>query len=285
MRHDFRKTLWAMSLFAGVLSLPIAASSEALPKLPQGIQSAGVIRIGVKCDTPPFGFSGPDGKPVGIEVEMAKQIAIYAFGSPDKATLTCVSSDARIPSLNGGKIDMILATLGKTLKRAEVIDFSGSYYWGTSNVVVAKDSPVQKIADLGGKRILATKGGSQANWFRQNMPTVEIMQLNSTADSIQALIQGRADAYAADGELIATVSYNNPRLRVVEEGFDLGANAIGIKKNEPELLAFVNAAINKMRQEKFYPDVVRKFVDNPGLLTKMVTNYETPAPPEAEIRP
>ena len=37
-------------------------------------KASGVIRIGVKCDSPPFGSSGPDGKPVGVEVEMAKKI-------------------------------------------------------------------------------------------------------------------------------------------------------------------------------------------------------------------
>ncbi|MER9947302.1 transporter substrate-binding domain-containing protein [Mesorhizobium sp. M0047] len=274
-------TLWALA--AVVLAQPLSAQAQELPPLPQTIKDAGVIRIGVKCDTPPFGFSGPDGQPTGIEVAMAKQIAVYAFGSPDKAELTSVTSDARIPSLEAGKIDLILATLGKTKKRAEVIDFTHSYYWGTSSIVVPKDSPIQKVADLAGKTILATKGGSQARWFQANMPKTEVMQLNTTADSVQALLQGRADGYAADGEVIATIAFNNPELRVVEEGFDLGSNGIGVRKNQPELLAFLDAAIKKMKVEKFQAGVVPKFVDNAGLVKLMVERYETDAPPEAEM--
>ena len=129
-----------------------------------------MIRIGVKCDSPPFGSSGPDGKPVGIEVEMAKQIGAYAFGSPDKAELSCVATDARIPSLTGRKIDLILATLGKTPPREQVIDYSDIYYWGSSNVAVPKDSPVQSLADLKGKSILIVKGGNQIKWLRDRFP-------------------------------------------------------------------------------------------------------------------
>ncbi|MBE0578778.1 transporter substrate-binding domain-containing protein [Devosia sp.] len=269
---------------AALLSQSIWVQAQELPPLPQDIQDAGVLRIGVKCDTPPFGFSGPDGQPIGIEVEMAKQIAVYAFGSPDKAELTCVTSEARIPSLEADKIDLVLATLGKTQTRAEVVDFTHSYYWGTSSIVVPKDSPIQTLADLAGKTVLGNKGGSQARWFEANMPDTEVMQLNTTADSLQSLLQGRADAYAGDGEVIATIASNNPELRVLEEGFDLGANGIGISKNQPELLAFLDAAIAKMKADKFHAGVVPNFVDNPGLIELMIKNFENDAPPEAEMR-
>ncbi|CDZ55168.1 transporter substrate-binding domain-containing protein [Neorhizobium galegae] len=284
MKYAFLNTASALCFVGSMLVQPAALAAQELPPLPKALKDAGVIRIGVKCDSPPFGFSGPDGKPVGIEVEMAKQIGVYAFGSADKAVLSCVSSDARIPALNGGKIDAVLATLGKTQARAEVIDFTHSYYWGTSTVIVAKDSKVQKLADFEGETVIVLKGGSQAKWFRDNMPNVDLMQLNTAADSVQALVQGRGEGYSADGEVIATVSGNYPQLRVVEEGFDLGANGIGLRKNEPELKAFLDAAIKKMKTDKFHASVVKKFVDSPALQAKMVQNYETDAPPEAEMR-
>ncbi|HEX2134349.1 MAG TPA: hypothetical protein VHG30_00355 [Microvirga sp.] len=62
----------------------------------------------MKCASPPVGRSGPDGKPVGVKVGMAKQIGAYALGSPDNAEPSCVATDARIPSLTGGKIDIVI---------------------------------------------------------------------------------------------------------------------------------------------------------------------------------
>ncbi|MGB3337910.1 MAG: transporter substrate-binding domain-containing protein [Devosia sp.] len=255
-----------------------AVQAQTMPPLPQAIQDAGVLRFGVKCDSPPFGFTGPDGQPVGVEVAMAKAIATYAFGSPDKAELTCVTSDARIPSLNGGKIDLILATLGKNPEREKVIDFSDHYFWGTSNIVVLKDSPIQKLADLEGKTLLINKGGSQIRWFTANMPAVNIMQLNTMADSVQALLQGRADAYAGDGGPLAVLGSNNPELRVVEEGYDLGTSHIGVAKNAPELMAFVNAALKRLDDENFYPAAVNEYVEDPAVQGLMHKAFETQPP-------
>jgi len=82
--------------------------------------------------------------------------------------------------------------------------------------------------------------------------------------------------------LSACSAYCNPELRVLGEGFALGATGIGIGKNQPELLAFLNPAIAKMRADKFQADVVACFVDNAALIDLMVSHYLSEAPPEAE---
>jgi polar amino acid transport system substrate-binding protein len=268
----------SLGFVATIAAQSTPASAQDLPPLPKVIKDAGVIRIGVKCDSPPVGFSGPDGKPVGVEVEMAKHIGTYAFGSPDKAELSCVTTDARIPSLTGGKIDLILATLGKTPPREQVIDYSDIYYWGSSRVIVPKGSPIQKLADLDGKSILIVKGGSQLKWLRDRIPSIQFVQLNTNADNVQALLQGRADGYVADAVTISTLISNYPTFRVLKEEVDLGINGIGLRKNEPELKAFVNAALKKMKEEKFYSKTVKNFISDPIVLQEMVKSFETDPP-------
>ncbi|MET0428490.1 MAG: transporter substrate-binding domain-containing protein [Microvirga sp.] len=273
-----RTALVSLGLAAGLASIAAPAFAQALPPLPKAIKDAGVIRIGVKCDSPPFGSSGPDGKPLGVEVEMARQIGTAAFGSPDKAELTCVATDARIPSLTTGKIDLILATLGKTPPREQVIDYSDIYYWGSSKIIVPKESSIQKLADLDGKSILIIKGGSQLKWLKDRIPSIQFVQLNTNADNIQALVQGRADGYVGDAVTIATLIGNYPNLRVLKDDVDLGINGIGLRKNEPELKAFVNAVLRKLKDEKFYTKTVKTFVTDPIVEQEMVKSFETDVP-------
>jgi polar amino acid transport system substrate-binding protein len=261
-----------------LLALNLSVAAQDLPPLPEAIKKAGVIRIGVKCDSPPFGASGTDGKPIGIEVEMAKKIGEFAFGSEKGAELSCVTSEARIPSLNAGKIDLILATLGRFPAREEVIDFSNIYFWGTSNVIVPKDSPVKTLADLKDKSLLIVKGGSQIKWLRENIPGISLVQLNTTADSIQALMQGRADGFVGDGGLVYTLGSNYPQLRVIEEGLDPGVNGVGLRKNEPELKAFVNAALDKLRKDGFYEKAVPQYVDKPVVAKVVLKGFVEPPP-------
>jgi polar amino acid transport system substrate-binding protein len=281
MNHPIRMlrcAIASLGVAVAVASQAAPASAQALPPLPKAIKDAGVIRIGVKCDSPPFGSSGTDGKPIGIEVEMAKQIGTYAFGSPDKAELSCVATDARIPSLTGSKIDLIIATLGKTPPREQVIDYSDIYYWGSSNVIVPKDSPIQKLADFEGKSMLIVKGGAQLKWLKDRIPGIQFVQLNTNADNIQALQQGRGDGYVGDAITIATLSSNYPNLRVLKEEVDLGFNGVGIRKNEPELKAFVNAVLKKLKDEKYFSKTVPTFVSDPVVAKEMIKSFETDPP-------
>src|SRR5262249_57516809 len=125
-----------------VLAFGLVPAAEApslaqhLPPVPETIKKQGLLRVGVKCDYPPDGYLDAQGKPQGVEVSLAKQIAAYAFGSPDKVELTCVTAANRIPSLQGGKIDLIVATLGVSAERAQVIDFSDNYAWRASDLLV-----------------------------------------------------------------------------------------------------------------------------------------------------
>lgn len=278
MTHITKTVAAMLGGITTLLALNLSVAAQGLPAVPEAIKKAGVIRIGVKCDSPPFGASGTDGKPTGIEVEMAEKIGELAFGSPAGAELSCVTSESRIPSLNAGKIDLILATLGRFPAREQVIDFSNIYFWGTSNVIVPKDSPVKTLADLKDKSLLIVKGASQIKWLRDNIPGIELVQLNTTADSIQALMQGRAEGFVGDGGLVYTLASNYPQLRIIEEGIDPGVNGVGLRKNEPELKAFVNAALDKLRKDGFYEKAVPQYVDKPVVAKVVLKGFVEPPP-------
>jgi polar amino acid transport system substrate-binding protein len=159
-----------------------------------------------------------------------------------------------------------------------VIDYSTIYYWGSSNVAVLKDSPVQSLAELKGKSILIVKGGNQINWLRNNIPDVQFVQLNTASDSLQALFQGRADAYVTDGTTMALLLGNYPNLRVLKGEVDLGFNGVGIRKGESEMKAFVDAALARMKDEGLLSKAVKAHVADANLQAQMIRSFETPPP-------
>lgn len=271
--------------FSGVLASFLLTATTAsalaagLPPLPADIKEKGVLRVGVRCDQPPYGFKDAAGNHAGIETEMALQIAEWAFGSREKAELTCVTAENRIPQLNGKKVDVLFATLGVNPERAKVIDFSNAYRWDGSDVVVLKDSPIKRLADLKGKTVIALKGSIQARWFEEKMPETESIRLNSTADAIQALKQKRADGAAFDVALLVTVTQADPTLRRLNEPFLLGDAAAGVRKNEPAWLAYVNAAQARMKTEGLYRKWAVKW-SPAGTAEHYATGFETARPAE-----
>ncbi|MGE7416200.1 transporter substrate-binding domain-containing protein [Methylobacterium tarhaniae] len=256
LRHLARSALTAALLAAGLST----AAAQALPPLPKAIQAAGVLRAGVRCDQPPYGYKDESGNFSGIETDMAIQIAAWAFGAPDKIELTCVTAENRIPQLMGKKVDILLATLGVTPERARVIDFSKPYRWGGSDMLVAKDSPIRKLDDVAGKTVIMLKGSTQAKWFEDTMPKVETLRLNTASDAFQALKQGRGDAYTHDAATLVVVASKDPSLRLVGEAFAVTDAAAGLRKNDPEWLAYVDAALARMKAEGLYTKWVDKWL-------------------------
>src|SRR5918996_1909801 len=61
-----------------------AAKAAALPRLPAEVRNRQRWIIGVKCDTPPFGYINVQGKNAGFDVEIARWFARFAFGKANR---------------------------------------------------------------------------------------------------------------------------------------------------------------------------------------------------------
>lgn len=256
------KLRYTCAFMAGITVSLIGAGSafSQMPEVPADIKDKGVLNVGVRCDQPPYGYQDGNGEFAGVETDMARQLAEWIFGSKDKVTLTCVTGENRIPQLTGKRVDLLIATLGVTPERQRVIDFSIPYRWGASGLLVKADSPYEKVKDLDGKTIALPKGTVQAKWFEDNMPGVTTLRLNSAADSLQALKQGRADGYAHDAATLVVAAAKDKSLRMVNDPYQLSDAAMGLRKNEPEWKAYLDAAVTRMHEEKLFHGWVDKAV-------------------------
>lgn len=256
-------TIFRRALAAGALLFGLAAGeamAQQMPPLPEAIRAHGLLRAGVRCDQPPYGFRGPDGGFAGVETEMARQMAAWAFGSADKIDLQCVTADNRIPQLNARRVDLLIATLGVTAERARVIDFSDAYRWGGSDLLVRRDSPIRRLDDVQGRTVIMLRGTTQAGWFDRNMPTLNTLRLNTASDALQALLQGRGEAYAHDAATLIVIAARDPNLRLVGEPFEVSDAAVGVRKNEPEWMAWINASLARMKRENLYTAWLERWV-------------------------
>ena len=258
LKHSLVSLLLALGL-ALAAGAPLAA--QGLPTVPEAIKKQGLLRVGVKCDYPPDGYLDAQGKPQGVEVSLAKQIAAYAFGSPDKVEFTCVTAANRIPSLQGGKIDLILATLGVSAERAQVIDFSDNYAWGGSDVLVPKDSPIKSLTDFAGKNVIVMKGAWQIGWFEKNVPSASLLKLDGISDGLQALLLKRADGFAHDLDVLRPIAKKNSDVKLVGEIYQLGYRAAGIRKGEKDWVDYVNAAVAQAKKDGLIAKWVKEHVE------------------------
>ena len=143
------------------------AKAPVLPKLPADIASRKRLIVGVKCDTPPFGYTDVRGKNAGVDVEIARWLARYAFGREQRLTFVCAPTAVREPLLTTNRVDLVISTFSYSADRDTRIDFSRAYYKATGRLLVKNDSPIRSLADIRGKKVATTSGSIYDRWMKK----------------------------------------------------------------------------------------------------------------------
>ncbi|MDR5751385.1 MULTISPECIES: transporter substrate-binding domain-containing protein [unclassified Caballeronia] len=244
----------AVPLFA--LS-PITAHADALDT----IAKSGTLRVAVPEDYPPFGAVGADMKPQGYDIDMA---ALLAKSMGVKLELVPVNSANRIPYLTTNKVDLVISSLGKTPEREKVLDFSTAYAPYFQGVFGPADIKVSSPADLTGKTVGATRGALEEIALTQMAPNATIKRFEDNNATISAFLSGQVQLIAAGNIVAAAILAKNPPRRP-EAKFVIKNSPcfVGLNKNEPRLLAKVDAAIDQSKKDGTLEAMSKKWFGQP----------------------
>ncbi len=209
--------------------------------------------IGVKCDFYPFGYMDAHGRHAGYDVEVAQEFARLAFGSRARVRYECVNTDSRIPTLQSGKVDMIIATLSWSKARAMTIDYSTPYYGATGRLLVRAGGNVSSLADLDGKSVVTTTGSVYATWAKSCLKGASLQEVSSPADALTALQDARADAFMFDDAYLLGAEVGHPGLTLTRDKFLSVPWGIGLRKGDAATKKWVDSAVARMTaNDDFY---------------------------------
>ncbi|WP_144158674.1 transporter substrate-binding domain-containing protein [Paraburkholderia sp. BCC1885] len=253
-----RRAWLAALLLTPILALPASqAHADAL----DNITKAGVLKVAVPEDYPPFGSVGPDMQPQGYDIDAA---AVLAKSMNVKLQLVPVNSANRIPYLQTGKVDLVISSLGKTPDREKVIDFSNAYAPYYQGVFGPADIKVSGPADLTGKTVGATRGALEEIALTQMAPNATIKRFEDNNATIAAFLSGQVQLIAAGNIVAAAIIAKNPPRRP-EPKFVIKDSPcfVGMNKNEGRLLAKVNAAIAQAKSDGTLNTMSKKWFGAP----------------------
>ncbi|WP_347485068.1 transporter substrate-binding domain-containing protein [Vandammella animalimorsus] len=233
-----------------------------------GAAAAKTLKVAVAAEPyPPMYYPSPSGQWQGFEVDLAQAVCKAAKLDCE---VTAVAWDGLIPSLNGGHIDMVMASMSITEERRKQIDFSNKYYDVPPLIVSAKEAPVDKSpASFKGKTIgvqVATIHAAYAQkHFAPAGATVKVYQNQDEANS--DLVSGRVDATMADTDAMQTFlksdggkacceTRGNPEPDPGVLGQGVG---IGLRKGQDALREQLNAAIQSLRDSGEYQRIAQKY--------------------------
>ncbi len=233
------------------------ANADAL----ENITKAGVIKVGIFEDFPPFASLGSEMKIEGYDVDMADKLAA-ALGV--KAELVGITGQNRIPQLSEGKVDILLS-IGFSDERAQVVDFTKPYAPYYIAVMGPKEIEVKGPADLAGKTIAVNRGTLEdTEVTKVAPPTADIQRFTDYAGVISAFLSGQSQLMVVGNDVGATILAKNPKIEPVEKFLLLTSPSnMAVKKGEKALQAKVDEILAGMKKDGTLNDMAVKWLKQP----------------------
>lgn len=217
--------------------------------------------VGMEVSFFPFEYANEKGESIGFDVEIA-QLAAKELGV--EIEIKDMEFAGLIPALQGGKIDMIISGMTRTLTREKTVSFTQPYFeTGLCVLLSKKRAPdIQDVKELDSPdRILAVKLGTTGDLITGKLfPKAQVNRYKEETACVREVVTGRADAFLYDQLSISKHQKENPdTTRALLKPFTYEPYAIAIRKGDADFLGWLNLYLETIKGDGRYQELYRKY--------------------------
>jgi polar amino acid transport system substrate-binding protein len=250
MFETLRKTLTGLAAAAALTAIAAPAAMAQEKSLLDDILARGKLIVGTGSTNAPWHFKDESGNLVGFDIDIARMIAMGLFKDPNKIEFVEQSSDARIPNVTTGKVDITCQFMTVTAERAQQVAVTIPYYREGVGLLLKSDGKYKSFDDL-------KKAGSGAvisvlqNVYAEDMvhaalPDAKVDQYESVDLMYQALTSGQADAAATDQSSVKWLIVQQPGQYIdAGYGWNPQSYSCAVKRGDQQWLNFVNTVLHE----------------------------------------
>ncbi|MGI5212935.1 transporter substrate-binding domain-containing protein [Plantactinospora sp. CA-290183] len=205
------------------------------------------LRIGVAAFEPLMGVL-ENGRYVGFDIEIARYIAAsLGYAGDERIEFVQLLTEDRIPALQGGRVDILVASFSITEDRQKLVSFAGPYFVTTQEVLVParlKDR-IRTIEDLRKFRV-CTSGGSTSE-AELGRHEVKVLVVKNVRDCVAGIRDRRYDAVSSDETILAGFRSLYPtEFEIVDMPFGTSEQlGVGVPISDPALRDLVAFFLHK----------------------------------------
>lgn len=223
------------------------------------IRARGRLVVGLDTGSNLFSFRDTiTGAIQGFDADMAREIARDLFGDPERVEYRVLGSADRENALLRRTVDVVVKTMSITCERRQRVSFSTGYFQTSQRILVVRsgvaganvDVPViRDTAGLAGRRVCVVSGTTSLQHIRERQPAAVIVTVTSWADCLVVLQQRQADAISTDDAILAGLAAQDPNLEIVGPALSNETYGIGISRDSPDVVRFVNGVLERVRAD------------------------------------
>ncbi len=238
----------ANHLTAQTITDPIASHSNPVNSEINSLESIrkrGKLIIGVKENLPPLGFRDRDGNLVGLEIELARELA-KELNIPIE--FVPLKNRDRLSAIANNHVDLAIAQITVTNNRARLVDFSLPYYTDSS-IAIAKQGLTRQ--DLSQPIAIAVlKNSASIAVIQSQFPKAAIIGANSYEDGLTALQAGKVTAFVGDRSSLSQWLKEHPEYEIIGQPLAVHSIAIALPRGlqHLDLRVRVLATVEKWRK-------------------------------------
>ncbi len=217
--------------------------------------------VGMEVKFFPFEYADTSGKPTGFDVELAN-LAARELGV--EIEIRDIEFSGLIPSLQGGKIDMIISGMTRTLTRAKTVTFTQPYFeTGLCALLSNKKAPdvtqIDQLDQTG--RVIAVKLGTTGDIVAtRRFPKATINRFKEETACVMEVAAGRADAFLYDQLSISKHQKDNPNTtHAILKPFTYEPYAIAIRSGDFDFLNWLNLFLETIKADGRYRELYQKY--------------------------
>ena len=248
--------LLAAVLLCGCSTVPGTASGSG--------EEAKVLTVG--CDTyAPFSYLDADGKPTGIDVELATEAFRRMGYEPE---FRFINWEEKKTLLESGEIDCIWSSYTMD-GREDEYQWAGPYMKSSQVVAVNPDSDIYTLGDLAGKTIAVQSTTKPEDILRSRdsrIPELRKVISVQQRDLIFILLsKGYVDALAAHDTSINEFSEETGlKYRILEEPLMSVGLGVAFARNDSRgLNTQLTGTLQQMQREGTTRSILKKYLDDP----------------------
>jgi polar amino acid transport system substrate-binding protein len=237
---------------AAIAALGLGFAAEADARSLDDIIASGTIRVGVNPNFPPMSSYGATNQFEGFDIDVGNRIA-EALGVT--AEFVPTETAQRVPFLVADRIDISLGALTRSSERAKLIDYTVPLHTEAMAVLTTEAVPATKWTDLdtADLTIVNMRGNWSVDFLKEKLPKVNVLLVETNADTVRALAQGRADALVEniDFFLAFTKNYPDVKWKTLDDTIFIAYCAIGVQKGNAGLQNFLNILLYELHSANY----------------------------------
>ena len=243
---------WVNAAVASALVL-IAASAAAQTDTLKKLKDTGVITMGVRDASGAMSFTTGPGKYTGFHVDICERVIadIKKSAQLDKLEVRyqLVTPQNRIPLVQNGTVDIECGTTTNNAARQKDVAFAPTLYVEGVRIAVKAQSPIKSTSQLAGRTVAATTGSTSVQLLRKLKSNATELTATDNSEGFLLLESGRADAFVADGQILATListSKEPAQYKLLDQVLSIEPIAIMLPKGDAAFKKAVDQSITAM---------------------------------------